>query len=102
MALVNIETVLQETLNAIRTCPPGTGLELLSYKRNRSIALVMLDKQTLRMIENGYVKKETRISTSQLRKRLKTAIAREFPRSRKVRLCKLLSFEDLSRPRQKI
>lgn len=45
MALVNIDTVLQETIRIIRSCPPGSGIELMSYKRDRTVAIVKIDSE---------------------------------------------------------
>ena len=102
MALTNIATLLtdvERTLKKIRF--PG-GIELLSYKRNRGIAILKQEDMTLELREFGYKEQRFIIPGNRLTKELKTMIKREFPRSRKVRLVKLADPKDLERVRQKI
>lgn len=40
MALVNIATILADTLRALKKIEPPGGIEFLSYKRNRTIAMI--------------------------------------------------------------
>ena len=102
MALINIDSALTDALRYIKSCPAGSGLEIMSYKRNRTVGIVKLEDDLLQFIENGYLKNDTTIGVDQLRKKLKTAIAREFPRSRKVRFFKFSSIDELERIHQKI
>lgn len=102
MALVNIATVLADTRRLIKkTLPPG-GVELLSYKRNRGIAIIKKDATQLELREHGYRDQELTIPADRLTKELGTMIKREFPRSRQVRLLKFTDPEELDRIRQKI
>ncbi len=102
MALINIDTALTETLRFIKKSPAGGGIELLSYKRNRTVALIRTNKDTVCIREQGYVTEETTEDFSALSKKLKLILKREFPRSRKIRLFKFSSSEELLRLRQKI
>jgi len=43
MALVNIDTVLRTLLQRLDKLSPPQGIELLSYKRNRSIGVLLLE-----------------------------------------------------------
>lgn len=88
MALTNIATLptdVERTLKKI--CFPG-GIELLSHKRNRGIAILKQEDMTLELREFGYKNQQFFIPQSRLTKELKAMIKREFPRSRKVRLVK--------------
>lgn len=102
MALVNIDTALKDAIRLIARCPVNGGVEILSYKRNRTVALIRLSETSVCLREQGYVEEETVTEMSQLSKRLRVIMKREFPRSRKVRLFKFSSPEDLLRIRQKI
>ena len=102
MALVNIASVLADTRRLIKkTAPPG-GVELLSYKRNRGIAIIKKDATHLELREHGYLDQELTIAESRLPKVLSTMIKREFPRSRKVRLKKFADPKELEKTYKKI
>ena len=102
MALVNIDTALRDAVKIMHTRPENGGVELLSYKRNRTVALIRSSNSTIRIQENGYVIEDIEIAMSELSKKLKAIIKREFPRSRKIRFFKFSSPEELNRIRQKI
>ncbi len=102
MALTNIATLLTDIKRTLKKISSPGGIELLSYKRNRGIAILKRDDMTLELREFGYQEQQFVIPASRLTKELKTMIKREFPRSRKVRLVKLAAPKDLERVRQKI
>ncbi len=102
MALVNIGSVRQKTLKILsKTAPPG-GVELLSYKRNRAIAIICRPDATFLVKERGYIVQDVVSNELKLSRLLKEMIKREFPRSRKVRVMKFSDPEELDRVRQKI
>ena len=102
MTLVNITTLSNDTLRALKKIEPPGGIELLSYKRNRGIAILKRGDGSILLKEYGYKDQELVIPAANLSKTLKTMVKREFPRSRKVRLIKLDSPDKLDRKRQKI
>ncbi len=102
MALINKDSVLKDCLQALKKTEIQGGVELLSYKRNRSIAILRIGNDCFLVKENGYVVEELATSMAKLTKILKVRIKREFPRSRKIRLFRFSSAEELDRPRQKI
>ena len=102
MALVNIETALREAKRHLKNCQIGGGIEILSYKRNRTIALTKGTNQIIYVKENGYEKIEWKGELETISKKLKTAMKREFPRSRKLRLFKFDDPIQLERIHQKI
>ncbi len=102
MALINIATILAETRRNLQKINPPGGIELLSYKRNRTIAIIKKDTNLLEIRERGYVEQNLELSTEELVKVLKTMIKREFPRSKKVRLFKFSDPCELERLHQKI
>ena len=102
MALINKDSVLKDCLQALKRVGIQQGVELLSYKRNRTIAILRLDDDSFLVKENGYVVEEMTAPYNKLSKLLKVRIKREFPRSRKVRLYRFCCPEELDRERQKI
>ncbi len=103
MSLVNIGSVRSEVLRILdRNSVPAAGLELLSYKRDRMVAVIRLDDSRFLLRERGFVDQEIEVDRAGLARLLKTVIRREFPRSRKVRVLKFSDPEELERPRQKI
>jgi hypothetical protein len=102
MALINIDTALTEALRFIKKAPVQGGVELLSYKRNRTVALIRTSIDTVCIREQGYVTEDMTVELSELNKKLKGILKREFPRSRKIRFFKFSSPEELLRLRQKI
>jgi hypothetical protein len=102
MALVNIDSLLRITLQKLENIRPPQGIELLSYKRNRSIAVFLLPDGTFRVREHGYREEEVTLGQDGLAKHLKQAIKCEFPRSRKVRLYNLENPGELGQNRKKL
>lgn len=100
MALTNIATLLTDVERTLKKISFPGGIELLSYKRNRGIAILKQEDKTLELREFGYKEQRFIIPKSRLPKELKTLVKREFPRSRKVRLVKLANPKDLERVRQ--
>jgi len=74
MALVNIDSVLRNLLQKLKKLDPPQGIELLSYKRNRSIAVLLLDDGKILVRERGYRENEQIIDKSLLSKHIKSLI----------------------------
>jgi len=102
MALVNIDTILFDVKRYLKDCPVGGGLEILSYKRNRTVAIVVVKEGNFTVIEKGYQEVTLTASSDNLLKKLKPILKREFPRSRKLRLYKFQQQVELTRIHQKI
>ena len=102
MALVNIDTALGDAVRLIGKAPIDGGIEIMSYKRNRTVALIRLAGERVLLRERGYVDDEDEVDFDQLQKRLKTLFKREFPRSRKVRFNTFSEPAELERVHQKI
>ena len=102
MALVNIDSVLRTLLQKLEKLSPPQGIEILSYKRNRSIAVLLLGDNTFLVRERGYREEEHVIEKAGIAKHLKLLIKYEFPRSRKVRLYQLDNSRELEKNRNKL
>ncbi len=86
MALVNIESALRKVLNSLKKAQEGSGLEMLSYKRNRGITVLKESPDSFVLRERGYENREISCTSKELQRHLKAMMKREFPRSRKVRI----------------
>lgn len=102
MALVPIDSLHRRVMRILENIDAPGGLEILSYKRNRSVALIRMRGGKYQVIERGFTLQECLVEEDALPRVLKAIIKREFPRSRKVRLFKLTTCEELERQRQKI
>ena len=102
MALVNIDSVLRNLLQKLKKLDPPQGIELLSYKRNRSIAVLLLEDGKILVRQRGYRDNEQIIDKSLLSKHIKSLIKYEFPRSRKVRMYLVEDLLELKKVRKKL
>jgi hypothetical protein len=102
MALVNIDSVIRSLMQRLERLKPPEGIELLSYKRNRSIAVLLLPDNNFLVRERGYREAEQVIDKAGLQKHLKSLIKYEFPRSRKIRLYQIDNPMDLEKTRKKL
>ena len=102
MSLVNIGSLHRQTLQILAKTESPAGIELSSYKRNRSIAIAVLTDNHVMIWEKGYMEAEMIVDINELPKLLKTMIKREFPRSRKVRIHKFSDPIELDRTRKKL
>ncbi|GAB1409851.1 hypothetical protein MASR1M90_10050 [Desulfovibrionales bacterium] len=99
MALVNLDAVLADTLRLVKKAEPLGGVLLLSYKRNRSIAVIRKNADTVEIREQGYEQQVVELGLEKMAKELKVMMKREFPRSRKVRMVKLSDPAELEQER---
>ena len=102
MAMINLEAAVKEALKRIRKLTPPEGLEVLSYKRNRGVSLLLVDADTVRIIERGYEQRDETHEITALPRLLKSIFKTEFPRSRKVRMYNIPGPEAIGRERKKL
>lgn len=102
MALVNLDSVIPSLLQKLEKLRPPQGIELLSYKRNRSVAVLLLGDNRFLVREQGYCEAEMVVGKDELQKNLKALVKYEFPRSRKIRLRQIDKPLDLEKPRKKL
>ncbi len=84
MARFNKASTLNRVLLLLNQVPPGTAIEIQSYKRNRSIRIIKNDEKSFFILEKGFWEEEFEVEKEGLRKLLKRLIKREFPRSHKL------------------
>ncbi len=83
MALINKDNTLNWVLITVKKMPVNSSIEILSYKRNRSIK-VFKKEGYLQVLEKGFYNEEFKIKTEELKGLLKKLLRREFPRSHKL------------------
>lgn len=79
-------TAAPEVLRRLRKMETGDSLELMTWKKDRSLLLVKRRGDEVVVYERGFVEEEHRVEFSKLKKLLKTLLKREFPRSHKIRV----------------
>lgn len=89
MALVPLESLRPHVLRLLAKADPPFGLELLSFKRDRSVAVFRLSDERYLLVEHGFIRQECIVEAAGLPRLLKVVLKREFPRSHKVRLVKI-------------
>ena len=78
-------TAVQDVMRRLQKMESGDFLELLTWKKDRSLLLVKQNENEVLVYERGFVEEEFRVKFSKLKKLLKTLLKREFPRSHKIR-----------------
>lgn len=86
MMLVDTSTVISVVLARLKKCGLGETVELLTWKRDRSLCIRKEGKDVFLVVEKGFVCDAWRGEGRQLARHLKRTLKREFPRSHKVRM----------------
>ncbi len=87
--MVDISSAANTVIRRLAGVSEGSGIRMLTFKKDRSVTIVRIDAGTFRVIEQGFENREFVVEEKRLRKTVKNLLKREFPRSRKVRLSKV-------------
>ena len=101
MALIGVESAIKHICSIIGSSDDLFGIQILSYKRNRSVSITRIGKDFL-VEEKGYVEQKLNSNSKHLPKLLKTVFKREFPRSRKLRIIRLETEKDVEKQLKKL
>lgn len=82
--MIDKAVILDALMHRLRNLHMGFTLDVISYKRNRSLRIVKNGPDDFFIIEDGFEKNTFHVSGEELRGLLKKLIKREFPRSRKI------------------
>lgn len=101
--MIDKATAMETVLERLARLPVGDALDMRTYKRNRSVVLHKTAEDGYTVIQNGFEQAVYEdLSAKKLKKQLKTLLKKEFPRSTKIRLYTLESFDPTAeRPRMK-
>jgi hypothetical protein len=81
MASISARSAHKYVMSQLERMESGYEIELLSFKKDRSVVVMKVDDGKFRIREEGYLNGEKDLDKEALSKELKKAIEREFPRS---------------------
>ncbi len=84
--MIDKSAVIPVVLARMKKLAVSETLELLTWKKDRSVLLIKQGEDNFLVRENGFKQQEFQVDGKKLKKLLKTLLKREFPRSHKVRL----------------
>lgn len=76
-------------LSMLKKLENGNGLDLRTFKRDRSVTIVRIGENSFSINEKGFETQSFETNLKGMRKLLKTLLKREFPRSNKIRVYKI-------------
>ncbi len=88
-------TITPTVMGRLSKLKLGQCLDMRTFKRDRSVAIIRTGDESFTVIERGF-HEETweELTTEHIKKLMKILLKREFPRSNKIRLYTLHSYED--------
>ncbi len=89
--MIDISSAIPTILAKLKKMPNGHYIELLTYKKDRSIKIVRVASDNLSelhylLIQKGYKQEHFQITPEKLKKTLKDLLKKEFPRSNKAHI----------------
>ncbi len=89
------QTSIDSVLKRMKKLKVGQCVDMRSFKRNRSVVIVCCGEDSFRVIEDGFFQEVwDNQSADKVKRLLKILLKKEFPRSNKIRLYTLDSYED--------
>ncbi|NJD99676.1 hypothetical protein E3E26_07765 [Thermococcus sp. LS1] len=86
MPMVSARKVVKTVEGFLKRLRPGYEIELLSYKKDRSVTIKKLETGRFLLIERGFENSEREVGGEEVIHELKKAISVEFPRSHWIRI----------------
>lgn len=88
-------TIIPTIMERLSKLETGQCLDMRTFKRNRSVAIVCTGEDAFTVVERGFHEESWQgLNAEKIKRLLKTLLKREFPRSHKIRLYTLDSFKD--------
>lgn len=84
--MIDMANALPTIITRTKRLAVGEGLDLRTFKRDRSIIITRTSEDTYSVIENGFHHETFQTNHSGLKKIMKKLLKKEFPRSNKVRV----------------
>lgn len=78
-------------LTKLKKMDVGHGIDLRTFKRDRSVVIVRRTEALFTVNEDGFHTEQFETDIKGMRKLLKTLLKREFPRSNKIRTSEIKS-----------
>ena len=92
--MLDKSAVIQAVQSKLDKMPSGHALDLRTYKRNRSVIILKQTEDAYLIIENGFSQGRFSVPAGKLKKTLQKLLKKEFPRSRKVRVYDLGTWDE--------
>jgi len=87
--MIDIAGAIPTVLTEAKKLAIGAGLDLRTFKRDRSVVIRKVGDDAYSVVEDGFETNRFETAHKGLKKLLKTLLKREFPRSNKIRIYKL-------------
>ncbi len=88
-------TIIPTVMERLAKLQSGQCLDMRTFKRNRSVAIICTGADCFNVVERGFYEESWEgLTAEKIKRLLKTLLKREFPRSNKIRLYTLDSFEN--------
>ncbi|WP_035075554.1 hypothetical protein [Maridesulfovibrio zosterae] len=84
--MIDKTSAIEAVINKLKKIPVGRGLDLRTYKRDRSVIIMHTNEDLFSVIEDGFEKEQFSTDLKGMKKLLKKLLKREFPRSNKIRV----------------
>lgn len=85
MGMISATNAVRTATGMIRRLKPGYRLELLSFKKDRTVVVTRLGPGSLQVAEAGFEHHEWQVGDEEAIRLLRDVIEREFPRSHQLR-----------------
>lgn len=84
--MLDIAGAIPNIITKLKKLPVGRGLDLRTFKRDRSVLILRTAEDEYTVNENGFEQTVFETNIKGMKKLLKTLLKREFPRSNKIRV----------------
>ncbi len=84
--MIDKDSAIETVMRKLKKIQIGYGLDLRTYKRDRSVVIVRSAEDSFTVIEDGFFKENFSVDFKGLKKLLKKLVKVEFPRSNKIRV----------------
>ncbi len=88
--MLDIAGAIPTIITKLKKLPIGRGLDLRTFKRDRSVAIIRTAEDSYHVTENGFEQATLETNIKGMKKALKTLLKREFPRSNKIRVYEIV------------
>ncbi len=84
--MIDIAGAIPTITTKLKKLPIGRGLDLRTYKRDRSVIILRMAEDVYEIRENGFETNLFKTNLKEMKKVLKALLKKEFPRSNKIRV----------------
>lgn len=84
--MIDKASAIENIMRRLKKVPLGRGLDLRTYKRDRSVVILRIGDDSFSVIEDGFNNEQFEEDFKGLKKLLKKLLKKEFPRSNKIRV----------------